>query len=88
MAYLVDLSMVGYFSANCVVLLSRGSQWNRYVIVCLVSGALNGFSGCSVLSFLRLFFFTTFLKNCGRGECLGTTTCLKAAVGVTKGLLL
>ena len=32
-------------------------------------------------------FSTTFLKNCGRGKSLGTTTCLKAVVGVSKGML-
>ena len=31
-------------------------------------------------------FSTTFLKYCGRGESLGTTTCLKTAVGVSKGM--
>ena len=32
-------------------------------------------------------FSTTFLKNCGRGESLGSTTCLNAVVGVSKGML-
>ena len=29
-------------------------------------------------------FSTTFHKNCGRGESLGTTTCLNSMVGVSK----
>ena len=32
-------------------------------------------------------FFTTFLKTCGRGESLGTTTCPKTVVWVSKGML-
>ena len=35
----------------------------------------------------RASFSTTFLKNCGRGESLGTTTCPKTVVGVSKGML-
>ena len=35
----------------------------------------------------RASFSTTFLKNCGRGESLGTTTYLKAFVGLSKGIL-
>ena len=35
----------------------------------------------------RASFPTTFLKNCGRGECLVTITCLKTIVGVSKGVL-
>ena len=31
---------------------------------------------------------TTFRKNCGRGESLGTTTCFISVVGVTKDMLL
>ena len=30
-------------------------------------------------------FSTTFLKKCGRGESLGTTTCLKTVVGGKQG---
>ena len=30
---------------------------------------------------------TTFLNNCGEGECLVTTTCVKTVVGVSKGML-
>ena len=33
------------------------------------------------------FTSTTFLKHCGRGESLGTTTCLITVVGVSKGML-
>ena len=29
----------------------------------------------------RADFHTTFLKNCGGGEALGTTTCLRVVVG-------
>ena len=32
-------------------------------------------------------FSTTFLENCGTGDSLGTITCLKAVVGVSKGRL-
>ena len=35
----------------------------------------------------RASFSTTFLKNCGRGESLRTTTCLEAVVGVSTGML-
>ena len=30
-------------------------------------------------------FNTTFLKTCGRGECLGSTTCLRTVVGGWQG---
>ena len=33
----------------------------------------------------RLSFPATFLKNCGRGESLRTTTCLKTVVGGKQG---
>ena len=33
----------------------------------------------------RASFSTTFLKNCGRGESLGTTTFLKTVVGGRQG---
>ena len=33
----------------------------------------------------RASFSTTFLKKCGRGKILGTTTCLKDVVGVNMG---
>ena len=33
----------------------------------------------------RASFSTTFLKNCGRGESLGTTTCLITVVGGKQG---
>ena len=32
-------------------------------------------------------FPPTFLKHCGRGEGLGSTICLKAVVGLSKGML-
>ena len=35
----------------------------------------------------RASFSTTFLKHCDIGECLGTSTCLKTMVGVSKGML-
>ena len=35
----------------------------------------------------RASFSTTFINNCGRGESLRTTACLKAVVGVSKGML-
>ena len=35
----------------------------------------------------ELLFLPHFLENCGRGESLGTTTCLKTVVGVSKGML-
>ena len=35
----------------------------------------------------RASFYTTFLKYCGRGESLGTTTCLKAVVRVSRDML-
>ena len=41
------------------------------------------FNGHLALS--RASFFTTFLKDCGRGESLGTTTCLKPVVGGKQG---
>ena len=33
----------------------------------------------------RASFSSTFLKNCGRGESLSTTTCIKAVVGGKQG---
>ena len=33
----------------------------------------------------RASFFTTYLKVCGRGESLGTTTCLGTVVWGTQG---
>ena len=45
-----------------------------------------GFLDCEIL-LSRASFSTTFLKNCGRGESLQTTTCLKAVVGMSKGML-
>ena len=35
----------------------------------------------------RASFSTTFLKNYGRGESLGTSTCLMTVVGVSKAML-
>ena len=39
-----------------------------------------GFQDVAFLS-SRASFYTTFLKNCGSGESLMTTTCLKNVVG-------
>ena len=36
---------------------------------------------------LRTRVSTTFLKNCGIDESLGTTTCPKTVVGLSKGML-
>ena len=43
----------------------------------------------AIISFLpyRASFFTTFLNNCGGGESLGTTTCPKTVVVLSKGML-
>ena len=62
-----------------------------YIFFCiflcnLLRGTPNGFSGCSIPALLR-YFSTTYLKNCGGGEGLRTTTCLKAVVGVSKVML-
>ena len=35
----------------------------------------------------QAYFSTTFLRSCGSGECLGTTTCHKTMVGVGKDML-
>ena len=35
----------------------------------------------------RAIYSTTFLKKCGSGECLGTTTCHKTVAGVSQGML-
>ena len=45
--------------------------------------------GFQDLAFLlsRASLPTTFLKNCGRGESLGKTTCPKTPVGVDNGML-
>ena len=45
--------------------------------------------GFQDVSFLpsRPGLYTTFLTNCGRGESLGTITCLRTVVGVSKGML-
>ena len=44
----------------------------------------NKFSGCGVPA-SRASFSTIFVQNCGRGEGLGTTTCLITVVGVKQG---
>ena len=44
-----------------------------------------GFQGVAFLP-SRACFFTTFMKNCGRGESLGATTCGKWVVGVSTGM--
>ena len=46
----------------------------KYGIQIQGRGAPNMLSGCSV-SFLLSQFYTTFLKNCGRGESVRNTTC-------------
>ena len=43
-----------------------------------------GFKNVAFLAF-RTRFSTTFIKNCGRGECLGTTTCPMTVVGGKQG---
>ena len=57
------------------------------------TGAPNGYGSCQWVrellmgfqdaAFLpsRASFFNTFFTKCGRGESLGTTTCLKTEVG-------
>ena len=52
----------------------------------MINGTLKGFSGVAFL-FFRNSFSTTFLKDCGKGEGLRTTTCTKTVVGVSKGIL-
>ena len=43
------------------------------------------FSQCNVPArFISIY--TIFQKNCGRGESLGTETCLKIVVGETKAM--
>ena len=34
---------------------------------------------------LRASFYTTFIKNCGRGEIVGTTMCVKTVFGGRQG---
>ena len=45
--------------------------------------------GCQDVAFLpsKASFSTTFLKNCGRDESLGATTCHETVVVVSKGML-
>ena len=45
-----------------------------------------GFQGVAFLP-SRATFSTIFLKKCGIGENLGTTTYPKSVVGVSKGML-
>ena len=52
--------------------------------VCVGELTPNVFSGCSVPA-IRASFSTTCLKNCGKGECLGTTTCLMTVAGGKQG---
>ena len=47
-------------------------------------GASNGFLGCSVPA-IPSCFFTTFLKDCGRGESLWATTYLNTVFGGKQG---
>ena len=53
----------------------------KYVIyICIyIREPIIGFQDVVFLS-SRASYSTTFLKNCGRGESLGTTTCLKTVV--------
>ena len=75
---------------DCLLLEDYHFQNKVDMIVCLFHplsrGALGGFTGCSVPA-PRASFYTTFLNICGRGESLGTTTCLKTVVGVIMGML-
>ena len=43
-----------------------------------------GFQDVAFLPY-QASFSTTFMKNCGRGECLGTTVCVKTAVRGKQG---
>ena len=52
----------------------------------LVGNILIGFWDVTFLP-TRACFSTTFLNNCGRGESIGTTTCLKTVVGVGKCMI-
>ena len=45
------------------------------------------FLGCSVPALPPELVFAPFLINCGRGESLGTTTCLRTVFGLSKGML-
>ena len=54
------------------------------VCVCLVGEVVMDFLDVAPLP-SRASVFTTFLTNCGRGESLGTTTCLNPVVGGRQG---
>ena len=49
------------------------------ILVVVGKGSLNGLFECSVPA-LSSYFYTTFLKDYGRGESRGTITCLKTVV--------
>ena len=49
-----------------------------------VAELLMGVTGCTVPA-IQSLFSTTFLKNCGRGEGLGTTTCPITVIGGRQG---
>ena len=50
----------------------------------MVGELLMGFQDVALMQ-SRASFSTTFHKNCGRGESLGTTTCPKTVVGDKQG---
>ena len=56
----------------------------RYFCLALGRGALSEFSGCRGPA-SRATFTTTFLRNCGSGEGLGTTSCPKTMTGGRQG---
>ena len=60
---------------------------NTYNYICIgnIAGELKiCFQDVAFLPSLMLVF-TSFLKNCGRGECLGIATCLKTVIGCRQG---
>ena len=62
------------------------SDIHKHMKISLSRGTRNEFSGCMFLP-SRPGLYTTFLKNCGRGESLETPTCPRTVVGVSKGML-
>ena len=64
-----------------IVELSRSKETNQTVICHLfrVEGLLIGFQDVAFLP-PELVFLHHIKKNCGKGECLWTTTCLKSVV--------
>ena len=59
----------------------------KYCLYLLVGKLLIGFQDVALLC-SRAIFSNTFLNNCGRGESLVATTCLKSVVGVSICMLL